>query len=702
MDQKLARLNSLFPGSKYVQVPKLPEGISVQQYAEMPDTEKRRYKVPMTQWKSTPLTYDQALKIVDAGYRVGWVVPKGYVIVDVDTQESADAAERLLTHFSIAYSYMRTARGTHFLFTDPNVGTDLEIKTDAVTKCSIGLTVDHRCNGTGYIILPTNDPLRSWGEIRENVGEIPFWLKPLFSHKNQIDTFVGMGEGGRNVELFQWRGKLVQSGKLTGDEIAESIRIINEHLFISPLSKQELDTTVLRHRKGEVIGTQSKQTLSVLEKENIYNSVAKKMTQEFKMISVGGTGQGRGTTAFFKFENSYYRPMREIDVEKLIYNEISENIPAAGRAEIMRFAALRTDVDPMSLDNKWNRIAVRNGILDIVTGKLVEPDDTDLNTIFIPWNYNRDPAHSPIIDEFMAHLAGSKNGRVDTDKMLFLYQIAGYCLLKRNYFGKVFVFQGDGQTGKSTFQDVIVKMVGETNRARVSLDKMDADYYLATLLSKLVNIDDDAVDGKVLENTGRFKSLVTGNEITVRQIFTAPITFTPFATCMFSCNKLPRIMDRTSGLYRRLVIIELNNKVLKPNPLFVSELTTRDMEYFIYKAVQAIGLALKEGSFRISQSEQELLRKFKCRQSSLNEWVYENGMKLKDFYNTGTGFHYALYAEWCQKNGYKLPSALSFKEDICMLFNLELRFKDGDQRAAAQIFTRATKPDDKELDSMPF
>ena len=133
-------------------------------------------------------------------------------------------------------------------------------------------------------------------------------------------------------------------------------------------------------------------------------------------------------------------------------------------------------------------------------------------------------------------------------------------------------------------------MLGENNRARVGIDKMDADYYLATLLSKLINIDDDAVDGKVLENTGRFKSLVTGNEITVRQIFKEPITFTPFATCMFSCNKLPRILDKTSGLYRRMVIIELNNKITKPDPLFLMKLTPRDMEYFLYKAVYWVGV----------------------------------------------------------------------------------------------------------------
>jgi putative DNA primase/helicase len=288
-------------------------------------------------------------------------------------------------------------------------------------------------------------------------------------------------------------------------------------------------------------------------------------------------------------------------------------------------------------------------------------------------------------------------------KQQFLYQIAGYCLLKKNYFGKFFIFQGDGGTGKSTFQDLIVKMLGENNRARVGIDKMDADYYLATLLSKLINIDDDAVDGKVLENTGRFKSLVTGNEITVRQIFKEPVTFTPFATCMFSCNKLPRILDKTSGLYRRMVIIELNNKITKPDPLFLMKLTPRDMEYFLYKAVYWLGIALQEGSFRISQSEQELLRKFKCRQSSLNEWIFEEHLTLGDIYGKGVLGLYTFYMEWAQNNGYtKLPSALTFKEDVCALFNVEIDYTGVEKRASQQIFTRRIEPTQYELLEVPF
>ena len=89
--------------------------------------------------------------------------PEGYVIVDVDNEDHSESSfyiERILNEENINYSYNRTSRGVHFLFKDNN----LSIPSDAVTKCALGITVDHRANKKGYIILPTNDPHRSWGE----------------------------------------------------------------------------------------------------------------------------------------------------------------------------------------------------------------------------------------------------------------------------------------------------------------------------------------------------------------------------------------------------------------------------------------------------------------------------------------------------------------------------------------------------------
>lgn len=691
MDKMLARVNQLYPNCGYVQVGKyVPETWEGREYDSKFDV-----KAPMNKWKSNPYSYEQAQLIVEEGYRIGWIVPEGYVVVDVDNEdhpESSEVIERILKEKEIPYSYNRTSRGIHFLFKDNSMA----ISADAVTKCALGITVDHRANKKGYIILPINDPHRSWGEWLEEPADIPFFLKPLMTAKNQIQSFIGMTTGdGRNSELFKWRTKLLQCGKLRKEDIEQSLITINKSVFQTSLSEQEMRDSVTKERKTD--DEQSKKLkLNVLEKENVYNVIANRIAREFDLMCIGHK-------QYYLFDKSYYRPLREIDVERLIHYEISENIPAEGRAEIMRFLSLKTFVEPHEIDKVWNRIAVGNGVLDLVTGELSEPNKEEKNTIAIPWNYNPDPMHSPAIDEFMAHISANKDGSVNMMKQQFLYQIAGYCLLKKNYFSKFFIFRGEGQTGKSTFQDIVVKMLGETNRARVGIDKMDADYYLATLLSKLVNIDDDTVDGKVLENTGRFKSLVSGNEITVRQIFREPVTFTPYATCMFSCNKLPRIMDKTSGLYRRLVIIELNNKVTKPDPLFLVKLTERDMEYFLYKAVYWVGKALEEGQFRVSQSEQELLRKFKCRQSSVNEWIFEETITLGDIYNKGTLGLYSFYIEWAQSNNYqRLPSALTFKEDICALYEVEVGYLDEKQTTASQVFTRRTEPTNTELGEVPF
>ena len=57
------------------------------------------------------------------------------------------------------------------------------------------------------------------------------------------------------------------------------------------------------------------------------------------------------------------------------------------------------------------------------------------------------------IDDFMKFVS---NG--DPIKMQLLYELAGYCLLRRNKFQKFFILCGNGGTGKSTFVNIIKRM----------------------------------------------------------------------------------------------------------------------------------------------------------------------------------------------------------------------------------------------------
>ena len=646
MDENLARLNRIYPNGNYVLIPKYnPEQWIDREYDSAYDN-----KAAINKWKSKPLSYEEAQTAVEQGMRIGWIVPKGMVIVDIDNKDdprSQEYIERLLEKFEVAYSYNYTSKGIHCLFKDP----DTHIKSDSRMKCGLNITVDTRANGTGYIVLPCNDPHREWGQWNDFVEDIPYFLLPLC--KDTTPSFIGMTEGdGRNNALFKWRTRLETCNKLSETQIEKCIRIINENLFETPMPNNELFKTVLRQKdKSE----------KKVDKENIYNQYADDLISRYDIVSY--------YDQFYKFNGIYYKKMEEIELEKLIHTDINRNISQAGRKEIIEFLKLKTQVPITAFDKDWHKIACKNGILNLVTGELESPSKTDINTIFIPFDYNYDPPYSSRIDQFMKDVTNA-----DPIKMQFLYQIAGYCLLKKNLFEKFFIFQGEGGTGKSTYMNLLHKLVGgDDNCSHVSLSDMDKDYYLSTLLSKLLNIDDDVVDGKMLENTGRFKSIVSGNIISVRQIYRAVISFVPYATCVFSCNRLPRIMDKTSGLYRRLILVELNHKVEKPDPLFMNKVTETDMEYFLYKAVEGIKIAIEEGHFRINASEQELLNKFKRRQSPLSEWLYENDVCVGDLVGKKCMAEYSMFKEWCQSNGYnKVMSMYSFKEDICALYDLQI------------------------------
>ena len=78
-------------------------------------------------------------------------------------------------------------------------------------------------------------------------------------------------------------------------------------------------------------------------------------------------------------------------------------------------------------------------------------------------------------------------------------------------------------------------------------------------------------------------------------------------------------------------------------------------------------------------------------------------MTLKDVYGKGVLGLYTFYVEWAQKNGYsKIPSVLTFKEDICTLYNVEIDFTGEERRASQQVFTRRIAPTPAELEEVPF
>ena len=262
-------------------------------------------------------------------------------------------------------------------------------------------------------------------------------------------------------------------------------------------------------------------------------------------------------------------------------------------------------------------------------------------------------------------------------KMNFLYEVAGYCLLKKNIFEKFFIFKGGGGTGKSTFCNLIKKMVGEEYMSNVKLNQFDQDYYLATLTDKLVNIDYDASDKKTLEDSGRFKSIVCSEPVLVRQIYEVPITLTSCATIIINANHMPKIADKSDGLLRRMILVEIDHKIENPDPEFMTKITKVDMEYFFVKAVEALHRVMQLGRFTIQESEENLKRRFQLGQSNLKKWLYERQIDIQYLQGQRVADMFVEYKTFCVERNYGISTQQNFKEEVCDETDLMIEFDKG-------------------------
>ena len=115
MDENFARLNRIYPNSKFVLIsPFDKERWSKEKYDSSFDN-----KAALNRWKTKPLSYDEACEALEQGNRIGWVVPEGYVVIDIDNKDdprSQDVINKILDKFEVMRSYNYTNHGMHILF----------------------------------------------------------------------------------------------------------------------------------------------------------------------------------------------------------------------------------------------------------------------------------------------------------------------------------------------------------------------------------------------------------------------------------------------------------------------------------------------------------------------------------------------------------------------------------------------------------
>jgi len=201
-----------------------------------------------------------------------------------------------------------------------------------------------------------------------------------------------------------------------------------------------------------------------------------------------------------------------------------------------------------------NFVCFKNGALDMTTYQLV-PHDPAMHLRSgrnVDWDEN---AQAPIFEKFLIDVFRDDHDR--EQKIQFMREWMGLCLIPDTSFEKFVVCVGDGGNGKSVLLKLMAEMVGHENVYSAPIQRLGNRRALAELDGKLLLVSSEINENTVMDD-GILKQIVSGDMVEAERKYERPFSFIPCTRIMLATNHLPKLRDVTHAFFRRLVMIRFN------------------------------------------------------------------------------------------------------------------------------------------------
>ena len=150
----------------------------------------------------------------------------------------------------------------------------------------------------------------------------------------------------------------------------------------------------------------------------------------------------------------------------------------------------------------------------------------------------------------------------DEDKTTLLWQMIASVIQNRRTSNVLFclIDNGEGRTGKSTFEALLMNLVGKNNYTALKLEEFDHSFLLAQAYGASLIIGDDNDPKGYIDNGSTLKSIVTNELVLINPKGQRPFSAKFYCTIVQSMNGFPRFKDTSNGLYRRFRLIQFNHQ----------------------------------------------------------------------------------------------------------------------------------------------
>lgn len=323
------------------------------------------------------------------------------------------------------------------------------------------------------------------------------------------------------------------------------------------------------------------------------------------------------------------------EAQKLLGEEARDN----RITEVLRYIERATYCELPEPDLVY--INLKNGRLDWLDKKLEPHSPEDFDICQIPVKYDPE-ATCPEFDRYL-------ETTFDISQILLVEELLGYCLTPDTRHEKAFMLVGPGSNGKSVFIDVSTSLLGWENVSNIDLQALEESRFAAAgLMGKRANLHAD-LDDRALASSKMFKTLVTGDRITVEKKYGQPFSFKNHARLIFSANSFPLSPDKSPAFYRRLIFIPFENNFTegKQDKNLRRKLTTpEELSGILNRALRGLERLTIQDGFSIPDKSIKCLEDYQRRNDSIAAFADEY-VEVSATGQTSKQEFYDAYCSWC-------------------------------------------------------
>ena len=254
----------------------------------------------------------------------------------------------------------------------------------------------------------------------------------------------------------------------------------------------------------------------------------------------------------------------------------------------------------------------------------------------------------------------------DTELEDYVQRIAGLAVIGHVYVEALIIAHGDGRNGKSTFWNVLSRVLGSYS-GNISADaltvgcKRNVKPELAETKGKRLLIAAELEEGMRL-NTSVVKQFCSTDQIFAEKKYKDPFAFTPCHTLVLYTNHLPKVGANDPGTWRRLIVVPFAAKIEGDGDV------KNYADHLFDNAGPAVLAWMIEGAEKVIADNFRIVQP-KCvkeatalyrENSDWLEYFLEECCEVGDDYLESSGDLYTAYRNFCQQNGEYTRSTTDF------------------------------------------